>query len=117
MCETPPTDEGVPLHGNVTISFCLAANPFTPITNSNWKFESNRSDTHMTQNLPDGVSTYVQATSHQYKKYVQLMFTGIQEKHYGVYTLMIGNQYNTENLIHVFNLLPEGKIICNLFLL
>ncbi|KAK2138976.1 hypothetical protein LSH36_2165g00003, partial [Paralvinella palmiformis] len=108
LCETSPTNIGLPLHVNMTISICLTANPFTQLTGSNWRFKSSESD-YMINGLPNEVLTSVKDTNHPFKKYVMLMITKILESHYGTYTLQVNNRFNDEQLTHVISLLPEGK--------
>ena len=100
------------MKANVTVAFCLSANPFTEITTDNWMFSSNQSGI-MIHALPDGVFTSIQDTGHPYKKYIMLIFPTVNENHYGLYTLKVKNDYNTEELTHVFKLLPEGKCWVN----
>ncbi|KAK2139498.1 hypothetical protein LSH36_1735g00062 [Paralvinella palmiformis] len=91
----------------MTISICLTANPFTQLTDSNWRFKSSESD-YMINGLPNGVLTSVKDTNHPFKKYVMLMITKILESHYGTYTLQVKNKFNVQQLTHVISLLPEG---------
>ena len=82
-----PTERGT----NFTNEVLYSANPFVPITSSNWTFVPINNNTM--QDIPTGVNVSVLGTDHTVQKIVSFTIDNVTLDHYGLYTMVAQNEH------------------------